>query len=58
VGLALPSFVAAIILITVFGRSPGWFPVFGAGVGFTDRLWHLTLPAVALALSWVAYVPS
>jgi peptide/nickel transport system permease protein len=56
VGLALPSFVAAIILITVFAVHLGWFPVFGAGVGFTDRLWHLTLPAVALALSWVAYV--
>ena len=56
VGLALPSFVAAIVLITVFAVNLGWFPVFGAGVGFTDRLWHLTLPAVALAISWVAYV--
>jgi peptide/nickel transport system permease protein len=56
VGLALPSFVAAIVLITVFAVNLGWFPVFGAGVGFTNRLWHLTLPAVALAVSWVAYV--
>jgi peptide/nickel transport system permease protein len=56
VGLALPSFVAAILLITVFAVDFGWFPVFGAGIGFTDRLWHLTLPAIALAVSWVAYV--
>ncbi len=32
-----------------------WFPVFGAGTGFVDRLWHLTLPSIALALSWLAY---
>jgi len=56
VGLATPSFVAAIVLITVFAVDLGWFPVFGAGVGFTDRLWHLTLPAIALAISWIAYV--
>ena len=56
VGLATPSFVAAIILITVFAVDLKWFPVFGAGTGFADRLWHLTLPAVALATSWMAYV--
>jgi peptide/nickel transport system permease protein len=56
VGLATPSFVAAIGLIAVFAVNLGWFPVFGAGVGFFDRLWHLTLPAIALAISWTAYV--
>jgi peptide/nickel transport system permease protein len=56
VGLATPSFVAAIILITVFGVDVKWFPVFGAGTGFVDRLYHLTLPAVALATSWMAYI--
>jgi peptide/nickel transport system permease protein len=56
VGLATPSFVAAIVLISVFAVNLGWFPVFGAGVGFVNRLWHLTLPAFALAISWVAYV--
>ena len=55
IGLATPSFVAAIILITLFAVNLKWFPVFGAGTGFTDRLWHLTLPAIALALSWLAY---
>jgi peptide/nickel transport system permease protein len=56
IGYGIPSFVAAIVLITVFSVDLGWFPVFGAGGGLTDRLWHLTLPAVALALSWIAYV--
>ncbi len=55
IGLATPSFVAAIISITVFGVDLKWFPVFGAGSGFTDQLWHLTLPALALATSWLAY---
>jgi peptide/nickel transport system permease protein len=55
VGMATPAFVAAIILITVFAVGLGWFPVFGPGEGFLDRLWHLTLPAFALAFSWVAY---
>lgn len=56
IGMATPAFVAAIILITVFAVDLGWFPVFGAGTGFVNRLWHLTLPAVALAFAWVAYV--
>jgi peptide/nickel transport system permease protein len=56
IGMATPAFVAAIVLITVFAVDLGWFPVFGAGTGFAERLWHLTLPAVALAFSWVAYV--
>jgi len=55
VGLATPSFVAAIILITVFAVDLKWLPVFGSGTGFLDRLYHLTLPAVALAISWLAY---
>ena len=54
--MAIPAFVAAIVLIAVFSVGLGWFPVFGSGVGFFDRLWHLTLPAVALALAAVAYV--
>jgi peptide/nickel transport system permease protein len=56
VGIAVPSFVAAIVLISVFAVNLGWFPVFGAGSGFVNRLWHLTLPAIALALSATAFV--
>jgi peptide/nickel transport system permease protein len=53
---AIPSFVAAIVLITVFAVKLGWFPALGAGTGVLDRLWHLTLPAIALALSALAVV--
>jgi peptide/nickel transport system permease protein len=56
IGIAVPSFVAAIVLISVFAVNLGWFPVFGAGNGLIDRLWHLTLPAIALALSSTAFV--
>lgn len=55
IGLATPSFVAAIILITVFAVRLKWFPAYGAGSGFADELRHLTLPAFALAISWLAY---
>jgi peptide/nickel transport system permease protein len=54
IGVAVPSFVAAIVLIAIFAVNLGWFPAFGAGSGFTDRIWHLTLPSIALAASSVA----
>lgn len=56
VALAIPSFVAAIVLISVFGVNLGWFPVFGSGSGFFDRIYHMFLPSIALSLVWVAYV--
>ncbi|MEU9162313.1 ABC transporter permease [Streptomyces sp. NPDC048424] len=45
-----PSFVAAVLLQGLFAVQLGWFPSSGAGEGFADMLWHLALPAVALAL--------
>jgi peptide/nickel transport system permease protein len=56
IGLAVPSFVSATIFINYFALKLGWFPVYGAGSGLFDRLWHLTLPAISLALGLVAYV--
>lgn len=56
VAVAVPAFVTAQLLISVFALRLGWFPAIGAGTGFADQLWHLTLPAVALAMSWGAYV--
>lgn len=56
VGMAIPAFIAAIVLIAVFAVSLGWFPVFGPGSGLLDRLWHLTLPAISLAVAAVAFV--
>src|SRR5580698_3291866 len=48
---ALPSFVAAMILITVFAVELNWFPALGNGTGFLSNVQHLTMPAVALAVS-------
>ena len=53
---AVPSFVAAILLISVFAVRLGWFPTFGPGVGLTDRLYHLVLPSIALSLTFIALV--
>lgn len=53
---AMPSFVAALILISVFAVNLRWFPALGEGEGFTGRLEHLVLPAVALATSSLALV--
>jgi peptide/nickel transport system permease protein len=53
-GAAIPPFVAAIFLLYVFSVKLGIFPTFGTGTGFADRLWHLTLPAISLAIGSVA----
>jgi peptide/nickel transport system permease protein len=53
---SISAYVAAILLIVFFAVELGWFPVFGLGGGFLDRLYHLTLPAIALALGLTALV--
>jgi peptide/nickel transport system permease protein len=50
-GMSAPAFAVALLLLYVFGVELGWFPVFGPGEGFVDRIHHLTLPAIALALA-------
>ncbi|WP_200331723.1 ABC transporter permease [Leucobacter sp. L43] len=55
-GMALPTFVVAILLIWIFAKTLGWFPVYGEGSGGLDRLWHLTLPACSLAVLFIAYI--
>ncbi len=56
VALSTPAFVSGVFLIYVFGIVVHLFPVAGPGSGFLSDLWHLTLPAVALALSGTAYL--
>ncbi|MEP7022608.1 MAG: ABC transporter permease [Actinomycetota bacterium] len=56
VSAAIPAFVAAIVLILVFAVQLGWFPALGNGTSFLDNVRHLTLPAVALAISSLAIV--
>jgi peptide/nickel transport system permease protein len=55
-GVSAPAFVTGILLLYLFGVVLGLFPTFGAGRGFLDRGWHLTLPALALAFSLMAIV--
>jgi peptide/nickel transport system permease protein len=56
VGMSAPAFAVGLLLLYLFGVELGWFPVFGAGDGFLDRVHHLTLPATALALALGALV--
>jgi peptide/nickel transport system permease protein len=53
---AVPPFVAAIALVAVFAVQLGWFPSFGSGDAGWDRIWHLTLPALALGITYIAFV--
>jgi peptide/nickel transport system permease protein len=56
VGMSAPAFAVGLLLLYLFGVELGWFPVFGAGEGFVDRVHQLTLPAIALALALGALV--
>lgn len=57
-GLSLPAFVAAIILLMVFAIQFRWFPVIsaGGGDGIVDRLRQMALPTLSLALIMMAYI--
>lgn len=55
-GVSAPAFVTGIFLLYIFAVVLGWFPAFGQGSGFAGRLQHLTLPALALALTGIAPV--
>lgn len=56
VGLSAPAFASALVLLYVFAVLIPIFPAFGQGTGLLDSLWHLTLPAVALATSSTAFL--
>lgn len=56
VGMCAPNFAVAVLLLYVFAVALGWFPTFGAGEGFVDRVYHLTLPATGIAVGLAAYV--
>ncbi len=57
-GVAMPGFLFALLLIYIFSFRFGWFPVQGAGeqAGLGSLLHHLVLPAVALGFQSAALV--
>ncbi len=54
VGLSMPVFYVGIVLLTVFAAQLKIFPVGGYGDSFGNRIYHLFLPALTLALSFAA----
>lgn len=52
--VASPVFLTAIVLMLVFANYLQLFPPFGTGTGLWDTLYHMVLPAVALAMNMVA----
>lgn len=54
--MGAPTFVVAILLITVFALYLDWLPVYGTGTGFWDSIYHLTLPAIAMSCAYLAFV--
>lgn len=49
-GIAMPVFWLAILMLRLFSVDLGWFPVSGYGTGFFGHLWHLFLPAVSISI--------
>ena len=56
IGVGAPSYAVGLLLLYVFGVNLDIFPVYGSGDGFLDRIWHLSLPAITLALGIGALV--
>jgi peptide/nickel transport system permease protein len=50
IGFAMPPFWVGLLLMLFFGLALNWFPVSGLGEGFVDRIRHLFLPSVTIAL--------
>lgn len=50
IGFAMPPFWVGILLMLFFGIYLDWFPISGFGTTFLQRLHHLFLPALTIAL--------
>lgn len=57
VALAIPDFVIALILLTIFSLHLYLFPAVGGGEddGILGILYHLVLPATALSIGWIGF---
>ena len=56
IGYAIPDFYLGALLLIAFALNLGWFPINGGGEGFVDRLYHLVLPAITLAMVKIAFL--
>jgi ABC-type dipeptide/oligopeptide/nickel transport system permease component len=56
IGYAIPDFYLGALLLIVFALNLGWFPINGGGEGFVDRMYHIVLPALTLALVKAAFI--
>jgi peptide/nickel transport system permease protein len=56
IGYAVPDFYLGALLLITFSLNLGWFPINGAGEGFIDRMHHIFLPALTLALVKAAFI--
>ena len=56
VGYAVPDFYLGALLLIVFALNLGWFPINGGGTGFVDRMYHVFLPALTLAMVKTAFL--
>jgi peptide/nickel transport system permease protein len=56
VGYAIPDFYLGALLLIVFALNLGLFPINGGGQGFFDRMHHVLLPAVTLAMVKAAFI--
>ena len=50
VGFAMPPFWIGILLMLLFGITLDWFPISGYGRDFIDRLHHVFLPSLTIAM--------
>ncbi|MFC5757710.1 ABC transporter permease [Rhizobium sp. GCM10022189] len=55
-GYAIPDFYLGALLLITFALNLGWFPINGGGTGFIDRMYHVFLPALTLALVKAAFI--
>jgi peptide/nickel transport system permease protein len=55
-GYAIPDFYLGALLLIVFALNLHWFPINGAGGNLADRLYHVFLPALTLALVKAAFI--
>lgn len=55
-GSAVAAYISGVVLIGIFAVGLGWFPVFGLGGAGLDRVYHLTLPAIAMAIAATSFI--